>query len=298
MPARFGFLPFSRPFCVCAGYNPLILAPPGSSIHAGAPESGTNVDLETLHHQLEQALERLAEIRGDELARRIKPILLANLDRGRIHRFLDGKPERTQSYVWQVADGFSTLHVYLHQLQHERDPEAWQPLYERMQTWAYNFFLRKNFAADDHTREIAIECATEAAIHLLNSHFPYDTDFDPWAHILVQNTCRKFIQTSLKKSVVPQEKQVDLEDDLADLNDPPLEAQMLMTELGAELESALAQLSEARRSVVRMLYFDGMDLEEIAEKLGKSTGAVYSLHFNALGDLRKILSAIRDKSNE
>jgi len=257
-----------------------------------------NVEMETLHHQLEQALERLAEVRGDELALQIKPILLANLDRGRIHRFLEGNPDQVQSYVWHVADGFSALHGYLHQLQTEQDSEAWHPLYERMQTWAYNFFLRKNFAADGNTREIAIECATEAAIHLLNSHFPYDTDFDPWAHILVQNTCRKFIRHSLKKSAVPQEKQVDLEDDLANLNDLSLEVRMVITERGAELEVVLAQLSEARRNVIRMLYFDGMDLEEIAQTLGKSTGAVYSLHFNALGDLRKILSATRNKLNE
>lgn len=261
-------------------------------------ESRTSMESETLHHQIELALGRLAETRGDELARQIKPILLSNLDRGRIHRFLDGKPDGIQSYIWLVADGFSTLHTYLHQLQTERDPEAWQPLYTRMQTWAYNFFLRKNFAADDRTREIAIECAAEAAMQVINSHFPYDTDFDPWAHILVQNICRKFIHNSLKKSIVPQDKQVELEDELNDLNDPPLEVRLLMAELGTELESALAQLSEARRNVIRMLYFDEMDLEEIAHKLGKSVGAVYSLHFNALGDLRKILSATRDKLNE
>jgi hypothetical protein len=43
------------------------------------PESGTNVELETRQHQLEQTLKRLAESRGDELA---------NLDRGSVHRFL------------------------------------------------------------------------------------------------------------------------------------------------------------------------------------------------------------------
>jgi len=256
------------------------------------------VESETLNHQIELALEQLAETRGAELARQIKPILLVNLNRGRLHRFLDEKPDQVQSYVWLVADGFSTLHGYLHKIQIERAPEVWHTLYERMQTWAYTFFLRKNFAADDPTREIAIECATEAALQLLDSHFPYDTEFDAWAHTLVQNTCRKFVRNSLKKSVVPQEKQVELEDDLTDLSDLPLEVQMLMTELGVELESALAQLSEARRSVIRMHYFDGMELEEIAQDLGKSTGAVYSLHFNALGDLRKILSATRYKLNE
>lgn len=256
------------------------------------------MELEPLQHQLEQALERLAKQRGDDLARQIKPILLANLDRGRIQRFLEGNPAQVDLYVWRVADGFSKLHAYLHQLQTEQDSEAWSPLYERMQKWAYNFFLRKNFAADDNTREIAIECATEASIHLLNSHFPYDTDFDPWAHILVQNICRKFINKSLKKSIVPQDKQVELEDDLADLSDLTLEVQMLMTERSAELEAALEQLSEARRDVIRMLYFEGLELEEIAQKLGKSVGAVYSLHFNALEDLRKILGTNRDTFNE
>jgi RNA polymerase sigma factor (sigma-70 family) len=256
------------------------------------------VDAKNIRPKLEEALKALAEARGGELTRRIKPILLANLDRGRIHAFTEGETDRIHAYAWRVADGFSNLHAYLHQLQTERAPDAWAPLYARMQTWAYNFFLRKNFAADDHTREIAIECAGEAAIHLLDAHFPYDTDFDPWAHILVQNACRKFIHKSLKKSVVPQEKQVELEDDLANQNDPPLEAKMLMAELGAELGSVLAQLSEARRSVIQMIYFDGLEMEKIAQKLGKSAGAVYSLHFNALADMRKILSTIRDNLNE
>lgn len=258
------------------------------------------MSLETndIHSHLEAALRTFAEERDMELARQIKPILLANLDRGRVHSFTEGDPLRIRTYVRRVADGFSALHAHLRQLQTERDPEVWGPLYERMQTWAYNFLLRKNFAADDHTRELAVECAHEAALHLLHSHFPYDTDFDAWAHIIVQNACRKFIHRNMKKSVVPQEKQVELEDDLTDPNNVLLEAQTMLAELGAELESALAQLSEARRSVIQMTYFDELEPAEIAQKLGKSVGAVYSLHFNALEDLRKILSAIRDNINE
>jgi RNA polymerase sigma factor (sigma-70 family) len=251
-----------------------------------------------IHRHLEEALRALAGARGDELARQIKPILLANLDRGRVHKFTEGEANRIRAYVWRVADGFSSLQARLRQLQIKRDPEAWAPLYERMQTWAYNFLVRKNFAAGDHTREIAIECAHEAAISLVNSHFPYDTGFDPWAHILVQNACRKFIHRSLKKSVVPEARQVELEDDLVDPHDLLLEPQMLRRELDEELESALAQLPEARRNVIQMIYFDELEPQEIAQKLGKSVGAVYSLQFNALRDLRKILSTIRDNLNE
>jgi hypothetical protein len=56
-----------------------IPAPFGSSSHASAPESGTNVELKSLHHQLDQALKRLAKSRGNKLA---------NLKRGPVHRFL------------------------------------------------------------------------------------------------------------------------------------------------------------------------------------------------------------------
>jgi RNA polymerase sigma factor (sigma-70 family) len=257
-----------------------------------------SVEREDIERGIEAALMMATEFVGADVARKIKPILSANLDRGRVQYFLAGDPDRIHAYVRLVADNFTKLNPYLHQLQSEQDTEVWAPLYERMQTWAYNFLLRKNFPAGRDTCDLAVECATEAAIHLLHSHFPYDTGFDPWAHILVQNACRKFIQGSLKKSVVPQEKQVELKDGLADPNNLSVEAQLLMTELGAELETALEQLSEARRSLIRMLYFEGLEPQEAASRLGKSIGAVYSLNFNALHDLRKILSTIRDNLNE
>ena len=236
----------------------------------------------------------MAESQGRKIARQIKPILLANLDRGRIQTFTDGNPDLVHAYVWLVAENFTRLNPYLHQLQTERNTEVWEPLFERMQTWAYNFFRRKSFSADEHTREIAIECATDAALSLLNAHFPYDTDFDPWIHTIVQNACRKYIHKAFKKSAVPEEKIVDLEDDLAGVEDVPARN-------GGFRRGnwrSLGQLSEARRTVLQLIYFDELSPEEAAQKMGKSVGAVYSLQFHALNDLRKILSTIRDNLDE
>ena len=247
---------------------------------------------------LEDALKALAKAQNEEIARQIKPILLTNLDRGRMQTFVGEDPARIQAYVWLVAQNFSSLNPYLHQLQIERNSVTWQPLFERMLTWAYSFFVRKNFLADDHTREIASECATEAAISLLNGHFPYDTDFDPWAHTIVINYCRKYIQNSLKKSHVPEEKKVELVDDLNDPHELLLEARALQNESGSELQAALEQLSEARRSVIQYVYFDELSPAEIAERMGKTVNAVYGLQFNALQDLRKILGTNRDNTNE
>lgn len=254
-----------------------------------------NVESHPLAHEIDQAILELAD---PDLAQQLKPLLLTNLDRGRVQRFLDKNTASVHDYVWLVAQSFLTLRTYLHQLQITRDPSVWAPLYQRMQTWAYNFFLRKNFAADEHTREIAVECAGEAATHLLDAHFPYDTEFDAWVHVLVQHTCRKFIDRALRKSVVPLEQRVELTDDLTAPNELLLETQLLQRELSAGLQAALDQLTEARRNALILVYLEGLEPEQAAQKLGKSVSAIYSLQFHGLRDLRKILDKNRDNLNE
>ena len=247
---------------------------------------------------LEEALQALRTTGGEDLARQIKPILLANLDRGRVQYFVDDGKGSVADYVALVADRFTRLSGYLRQLQTERSPEAWEPLFERMQAWAYNFLLRKGFTADQSALDAADECSTDAAVNLLTAHFPYDADFDAWAHILVHNTCRKFMAAGFKKSVVPDARQVDLEEELVEPDEILLEIRTLQQETRHEILAALGQLSEARRSVIWYAYFEEMKPEEIAQKLGKSIGAVYSLQFHGLQDLRKILTGIRDRLNE
>jgi len=253
---------------------------------------------EQFQRELDNALKKLEKTEGEVPTHKLWSILLANLDRGRVQTFVGEEPARIFGYVCLVVQNFSTLNPYLHQLQTEKRRSAWEPLYKRMQTWAYNYFIRKGFFADNYTREIAIECAGDAATTILKAHFPYDTEFDPWAHTIVQNACRKYIEKSLKKSTIPDEKQIELEDELADSHSPLLEINALQKEMGRELLEALNQLSEARRTVIQSIFFDGLSPEETAKNLNKSVGAIYSLQFNALKDLQKILDTNRDNTNE
>jgi len=253
---------------------------------------------EQLQRGLEQALEELAQTQDGEFVRQLKPILIANLHRNRVQAYVEEDPARIQAYVWFVAQTFSKLKPHLHKLQTERDTDTWKPLFENMQTWAYSYFLRKGFQADDRTREIAIECATEAAANILNARFPYDTEFDAWAHATVINACRKYIQKALKKSVVPEDKKIELTDELAIPHELLLEAKAIQNETWLELQNALEQLSEARRTAIRLVYLEELPVEEVARRMNKSVGAIYNLQFNALKDLRKILGTNRDNINE
>jgi RNA polymerase sigma factor (sigma-70 family) len=62
-------------------------------------------------------------------------------------------------------------------------------------------------------------------------------------------------------------------------------------EAEALLAQALAQLSPASQIAVRMFDLEGHDVEDIAQELDRSVGAVYMLRARAHDKLRKLLGA-------
>jgi RNA polymerase sigma factor (sigma-70 family) len=254
---------------------------------------------ENIKAEIEKALKSLAKHDSDRrIAAEIRPILYANLDRKRVDYFIDGKIARVSEYVNKVAAQYKLLSPLLKKIQVERSRDEWQALFERMVKWAYNFLLRKNFPANGATQDIAEECATEAAITMLDAHFPYDTDFDPWVHVLVLNTCRKFLSKDAKYPLISQESIDDLSDRLVDHTDSDPRDRDKSEESWDDLLRAIAQLPEARRQVIELIFFKGLKPSDVARKMGRSVGAIYNLQFNTLVELRKILDQSRDKFNE
>jgi RNA polymerase sigma factor (sigma-70 family) len=249
--------------------------------------------LKNIKSEIEEALESLAEEHGNLLAASIRPILYTNLDRGRVEGFTASYS--VSSYVKRVGDHYMRLNAYIVKIQVERVEEIWVDIFKNLRNWAYNFLLRKNFDANSSTREIADECATAAAAKILEAHFPYDTDFEPWARVIVINTCLKFFRDQTKKSIVPPQNIVELDETLSNRDDL-IQVSQKHREDKSDLANAMVQLSDARRQVIEHYYLDELPLPEIAKIMGKSVGAIHSLHFNALQDLRKILEANRDNT--
>lgn len=254
--------------------------------------------VEDIKAEIENSLIKLSERKGVEIAGRIRPIIYTNLDRGRIQSFIEGDFNLINDYVWRVADEYTKLSPQIVKLQVERSTTVWEPLFKKMVIWAFNYFTKKGFTADRTTQEITMECATEAAINILRAHFPYDTDLEPWVCVVVQNTCRKYIRGINKKSTIPQQNIINLDETLSNIKDPAIQDQEYNRNLQGELLEAIAKLSAARRQVIEFVYFDELSPGEIAGRMGKSIGAIYNLQFNALQDLRKILSRNRNNINE
>lgn len=251
-----------------------------------------------IDHEVENALQLLIKQGQQDLAANIRPILTKNREKGRIEYFTNGQLNRVREYVFRVAEHYQAQCTYLEKIKIERSTEVWGPLFADMCKWSYSHLKRKDFNGVLATVENATECATEASIMLLRAHFPYDTDFKPWAHVIVQNACQKFIQVHYKKYNIAEENLVDIEDLHEYLKDHRSQEDGQTRELRDELRAAIMGLSETRQKVIESLYFLGMSVGELSEQLGKRPSAIHSLHFNALHDLQKILSKTRDNNNE
>ena len=63
-------------------------------------------------------------------------------------------------------------------------------------------------------------------------------------------------------------------------------------ELRQQVRSAIEQLPEHYREVIRLRYFEGLKLEQVAQRLGKSKGAVVMLLSRAAEKLRALLPEV------
>jgi RNA polymerase sigma factor (sigma-70 family) len=253
---------------------------------------------DALKRELEKAIETLAKHKGLDLATKIKSILYANLDRKRLQRFMEKDLGSVNEYVNQVLEKYELFSSYIHQLQIERSNEAWEPLLKNMQKWAYRYLVRNGYSENKVTWENAQECASDAARSILKAYFPFDTDFEPWARVVVQNICLKFMRSSATSVPIVEESLEDLEGALQSLSSTTFSDEFHQGDEHDALFEAMSQLTDLRRQVLEMKYFHGLSPNEIAIQMGKTVRAVHSLQFHGLQDLRKIFAQIRNKFNE
>lgn len=258
----------------------------------------TTLDSEAIIAEIENSLLTLASQEDAMFVMKARSILLTNLDRGRMQKFIEDDIKNVQAYVQKVVSGYKEFCQPIKRLQEDHSPEVWTDLLKKMQLWAFNYLIRKGYRADSTTQEIAEECVNDAAIQLLNAYFPFDTHFDAWAHVIVLNTCRKYFRREQKLSNVQDSQLVDLETVENYLKVPAHSEREWLEHIRNILFVALAQLSPARREVIELTYLEALPPNEIAEKMGKSIGAIYSLRFYALEDLRKILEKNGNNLNE
>jgi RNA polymerase sigma factor (sigma-70 family) len=81
-------------------------------------------------------------------------------------------------------------------------------------------------------------------------------------------------------------------EDMTDLEDPgDVEAAVIQTVSNTELRALIETLTPAQRDVILLRIFGGLKVEEVAQAMGRRTGAVKALQRRGLETLRERLSA-------
>lgn len=225
----------------------------------------------------------------------IRQILNRNLSNGRLQRVLSKSDCNVENYVTRVVNSVSRWQIYLYELQIEKSEEAWQDLLPKLRQWASALYLKWGAFLDHERSTQAHYSSVDGAMEILKSDFPYDVDFYPWAYALQRNTCCRHVREASKKANGSGIKILELdawdrwEQNLPDPNLKPIDTDISLQEIRRELLISLEQLAISQQSFVKFYYFEELSYSEIMCKLDRSKNALYSLHHNALKNLRNLV---------
>ncbi len=249
----------------------------------------THSDLAT---RLEKALHQ-CWLEDTDLRQKIRVILHQSVEYGRVRRVIGDSPDDDVclEYVRQVIDRYEKHHSSVAYLQ-KGDPDTWQQWIRKIQGWANGFMKKHHIHGPLRKRSVEM-CTTNSVLAFLSGTYHFDTVFEAWFCVLVQNVCRKYIKEELHPNRVNLDQALpidkfDFQSDL--LKDKDASQSQRLRELRIDLLESIDNLSsENRKQLILLHYFHGFSLKEIARKMNKSLNAIYKLHFDALADLRNNL---------
>jgi RNA polymerase sigma factor (sigma-70 family) len=250
--------------------------------------------IETTDSEFEEtfnlALVSLPDRIGKKKVEILLPILKENFRRDRIHHFTEGDPARIPQYILRVDETYENLNSYLHKVQIEKDERIWEDIFTQLSDWAMWFFNRKQFRSGRNNEDYALEQTSEAALVIMNAWFPYDIDFEPWSRVILNNCCLKFMRSFYRDAGYIPQSIDDLDETLSKLHTSKNREEIkTINEQLPQILEAINTLSPERKKVILYRYIENLSLDEIAKKMNKSLPAIYTLHFRALDDMRKIL---------
>ena len=126
----------------------------------------------------------------------------------------------------------------------------------------------------------------EKAFAAIGRYEPSPAQFSTWLYTIAQNTIIDFY----RKRRLPQVD--DAESELFAVTDPGEgpEASLLAVERREIVQKAVMQLTPEQRLVIGCRFYFNLPVQEVANMMGKTEGAVKALQFRALDRLRRTLA--------
>ncbi|MGB9672627.1 MAG: RNA polymerase sigma factor [Anaerolineales bacterium] len=158
-------------------------------------------------------------------------------------------------------------------------PDALAEVYDTYSQaiYAYALHLLSN-------SELAEECTAETFYRLLKAlqNGAGVQNLRPYLYRVAHNWITDYYR---RQPLEP----IGLTDSHTSKSDPPLEHQVEERMRQAQMRAALQRLTPEQRLVVSLRFIEGLDLESVAEAVGKPLTAVKALQHRALQSLRRML---------
>lgn len=121
-------------------------------------------------------------------------------------------------------------------------------------------------------REAAEEIANDSFFKLWQSRSSFDTlaAIRSFLYVVTRNACLNYVQSPRHRQ---RADMVEAEQLLS--SDPDVESRLIELELLDAIYREIEKLPQKQRDVFRLVFFEGLNVQEISEKLGITANAVY-----------------------
>ena len=190
------------------------------------------------------------------------------------------------------------LHAYCQR----GDRQAFDTLVHRYERELYSYLLRYlgNAAAAE---DVFQACFLQ--VHLRCSQFEHGRAFKPWLYTIATNAAIDSLRRARRHRMVSLNHRAESDnDDLGSLVDlltsreAGPSANMETDERQQWIRQAVADLPEMMRSVVTMIYYQGLKYREVADALNLPVGTVKSRMHAAILRLNQAWQAAEEKTSE
>lgn len=156
------------------------------------------------------------------------------------------------------------------------EPLAWQDLFERYYRKMYNFAYVRT--GDVHVAEEIASEVFAAAARGISRYRDTGAPIGAWLYRIARNITADHVDRRAKRATVSLDA-LQIES----------ESMTLGVENAADLAKCVARLTREQQEVVALRFYGDCSLQETAQALGKSVGAVKLLQHRALAALRRNL---------
>lgn len=161
----------------------------------------------------------------------------------------------------------------------KKDKRAFEVLYERYSRVMVNYFYRMLWQDEEKAQDFM----QDLFMKLVHKPHLYDParSFKTWLYSIANNMCKN----EYRKQEIRKISRYELKDDVAGTNDAHTIRSIDHSAFQEELEEALQDMDEIRRSTFVLRFRQDMSIKEISEALECSEGTVKSRLFYTLKKL-------------